>query len=92
MEDKNLYEKARARVTEIKEFYSHLISYIIVNAILIFINLMFSPGYLWFLWVTIGWGIGLVIHFVNVFGFGKEWEERKIQEFIEREKRKQQEK
>lgn len=51
MEDKNLYEKARARVTEIKEFYSHLISYIIVNAILIFINLMFSPGYLWFLWV-----------------------------------------
>ena len=38
------------------------------------------------------WGIGLAFHFIGVFGFnfllGKNWEQRKIDEFIEKERNK----
>jgi hypothetical protein len=38
-----------------------------------------------------GWGIGLAFHAAKVFGFnplfGKNWEERQIQKFIEKDKR-----
>lgn len=89
MEDKELYEKARDRIKELKDFYSHLVTYVIVNAILIFINLKFSPGYHWFYWVLLGWGIGLVVHFIDVFGFSKGWEEKKIKEYIQKYKEKE---
>lgn len=50
-------EKAR------RDFTVHLISYIIVNAFLIFLNLWTSPHALWFPWVLAGWGIGLAFHY-----------------------------
>lgn len=38
----------------------------------------------------IGWGIGLAFHALGAFNhsllFGKNWEDRKIREFIEKEK------
>ena len=80
------YEKARKRVEEIKGFYSHLIAYICVNIGLVIINLITSPGYLWFFWPLMGWGIGLIFHALGVFVFskfpGKQWEERKIKEVM----------
>ena len=36
-----------------------------------------------------GWGIGIVIHGLTTFPFGifgKEWEERKIKEYMEKDK------
>ena len=36
-----------------------------------------------------GWGIGIVIHALTTFPvgiFGKEWEERKIKEYMEKDK------
>jgi hypothetical protein len=47
---------------------------------------MTAPGYLWFLWPMFGWGIGVVFHAVNVFGIGKNWEEKKIRELMAEEK------
>lgn len=82
MEDDVGYERARQRVQDIKGFYHHLIWYIIINLILLFINLLTTPGSLWFYWVTVFWGIGLVAHALSVFStfriMDKEWEERKI--------------
>lgn len=49
------------------EFYRHLVVYAIVIAALCAINLVTAPGYLWFVWPAAGWGIGLLVHFVNVF-------------------------
>lgn len=86
------YQKAKKQVQEIKGFYSHLASYILVMIVLVFINLRYSPQYLWFVWTLLGWGIGLFIHAALVFKFltfiGKDWEERKIKEFMEEEKSK----
>lgn len=83
------YLRAQKRVREIKGFYGHLTSYVVVNLFLIFLNLKYSPEYLWFLWTSFGWGIGLFFHAVRVFQWfpflGKEWEQKKIQQFIEEE-------
>ena len=83
------YEEAKRRVKELKDFYRNFITYIVVNIILIVINLVTSPDSLWFYWVTIFWGIGIVFHAANVFIFkgkflGKEWEEKKIKEMMKK--------
>ena len=89
MDEQAEYQEAKKRVQEIKGFYSHLVTYILVNAVLVVINLLTSPEYLWFIWPIIGWGVGLVIHAFTVFSsfWGKSWEERKIKEIMEKDKR-----
>ena len=91
MKEDSKYKSARERVEEIKAFYVHLFIYIIVNVGLILVNVLTSPYSLWFYWPLMGWGIGLVAHAFSVFGirgmFGKEWEEKKIKEILEKEKK-----
>ncbi|MDP2088300.1 MAG: 2TM domain-containing protein [Flavobacteriaceae bacterium] len=90
METNQEYERfyrAKKQVKAIKGFYNHLISFMIVNTFLIAINLIYSPVYLWFFYPLLGWGLGVFFHAMKVFNFmpflNKEWEERKIKEFIE---------
>ena len=86
------YLKAKKRVTELKEFYLSLTSYVVFIIALAglnyYINQLRSP---WFLWAAFGWGIGLFFHAIKVFGgisfFGKDWEERKLRRFMEEEER-----
>jgi len=89
MNDKK-YEEAKARVNELRDFYRNFLTYAGVNILLITINLVTNPGTLWFYWVTIFWGIGIILHATKVFIFkdkflGKEWEEKKINEMMEKE-------
>jgi hypothetical protein len=42
------YEKAKKRVEELKKFYGNLVTYVVINIVLIIINLVTSPGKLWF--------------------------------------------
>ncbi len=83
------YYAAKKRVEEIKGFYGNLIAYVVVNIGLVVVNLLTSPAYLWFFWPMLGWGIGVVFHGLKVFNympfFGKEWEEKKIKEFMDKE-------
>ncbi len=83
------YYQAKKRVEEMKGFYGHLISYVVVNIGLLVLNLLTSPKHLWFFWPMLGWGIGLLFHALKVFNyspfFNKEWEDRKIREFMEKE-------
>src|SRR4051794_19750757 len=64
------YKAAKARVQQLRAFYTHLATYVVINLFLIVLNLITSPDSLWFYWVTLGWGIGLVLHGVQVFGTG----------------------
>ncbi len=84
------YEKAKRRVKELKGFYRSLLMYVGVNILLIIINLITGTKVLWFYWVTIFWGIGLFFHALKVFVkgrfLGREWEEKKIREAMEKEK------
>ncbi|HKL35280.1 MAG TPA: 2TM domain-containing protein [Salegentibacter sp.] len=88
----NKYLKARERVKELREFYNHLFSYILVNILLAGLNYYTNQwAYPWFLWVVGGWGIGLAFDALKVFlmnpMFGKRWEERKIMEYMEKEEK-----
>jgi len=86
-EQETRYQNAKKRVEALKGFYTHLTVYILVNLLLFTINMLTSPGSLWFYWPLLGWGIAVALHALRVFGFGRrfdaEWEERKINELME---------
>ena len=88
MKENHAYFKAKERVKEMKEFYGNLLSYCVVIPFLIFINYMTYWEFQWFWFPLFGWGLGLAIHWFSVFGFGAGWEERKIQELMNKEQRK----
>lgn len=90
------YNLAYKRVKRIKGFYIHALVYVLVNTfILISISKDSADGTIvfakWETWSTaLFWGIGLVAHGMSVFGrdlfFGSDWEEKKIQEFMDKDK------
>lgn len=82
------YENATKRVKELKSFYGNLASYCLIIPFLIFVNLWTSPQNQWFWWPMLGWGIGLASHALQVFGIGKNWEEKQIQRILDRENNK----
>lgn len=88
--EEDRYYLAKKKVENIKGFYGNLTAFIGVNIILIIINLWTSPEYLWFFWPLLWWGVGVLFHGLKVFEIfpvlGKEWEERKIKELMEKEK------
>jgi hypothetical protein len=79
------YYRAKKQVQEIKGFYGNLLSYCIVIPFLAFLNYQTSWSFQWFWFPMLGWGMGLAFHGFAVFGYGKSWEQRKIQEILERE-------
>ena len=83
--ENNAYLKAKKRVEELKGFYSNLISYCCVIPVLIYINLTYSPEFQWFWFSAIGWGFGLLMHGMKVYGYSSNWEQRKIQEILDKE-------
>jgi hypothetical protein len=68
--DQDIVERARKRADEKLGFYIHLAAYLLVNALLIVLDLMTSPGTYWFMWPLIGWGIGVSVHGLGVFVVG----------------------
>jgi sensor histidine kinase YesM len=83
------YFRAKKRVEQLKGFYGNLISYCCVIPILIYVNLTYSPQFHWFWFSAAGWGFGLLMHAFQTFGYGANWEERKIQEILNKEDNKQ---
>ncbi|WP_372935271.1 histidine kinase [Seonamhaeicola sp.] len=83
------YLRARNHVEELKGFYYSLISYIFVIPFLAFINYRTYWEFQWFWFPMFGWGLGLGIQafrvFVNNGAFGRNWEKRKIEEFMREE-------
>ncbi|MDV7187399.1 2TM domain-containing protein [Lutibacter sp. TH_r2] len=81
------YLRAVEQVEEIKAFYGGIIAYCIVIPIIIYINLTYIPQFHWFWFPMLGWGIGMTVQGFKAFGrnkiLGRNWEERKIKEFME---------
>ena len=89
MERDDKYLRAKKRVKSLKAFYIHLTIYILVNVMLFVINIIYYPSYLWFLYQLGGWGIAVAVHGLTTLSLGKfgaDWEERKIKEFIGKDK------
>ena len=81
-------EDVKKRVSKIKSFYYAIVIYIVVNLLLIVLNFTTNYGNWWFHWPLIIWGSILVIKSFKVFGFDLEWENRKTQEILEKNKEK----
>lgn len=92
--------RAKKRVEDLKGFYWHFASYLFVNLMITTFKIVrnltegetfdqaffdFGTFAVWFFW-----GIGLFFHAMKVFSIGsvlgKDWEERQIQKYIEKEK------
>jgi len=86
-DDVHAYDRAKKRMKEIKSFYGNLIAYSIIIPFLMIVNLTTSPKKIWFLWPMLGWGIGLAAHGMGAFAIGKNWEERKIRQILEKQNR-----
>ncbi len=90
-------KKAKKRVEELKGFYIHLAIYIIINSFImvnILIRALGDGDTFWqfgTFFTPFFWGIGLAFHAAKVFNFnpilGKNWEERQIQKYIDKDKR-----
>ena len=71
MSNDQTYRNARRTVEAKLGFLIHLSVYVIVNILLVAINLMTFPRYLWFIWALLGWGVGLFCHGFAVFVLGE---------------------
>ncbi len=69
MNNQEAYQSAKKRVEEKVRFYRHLTIYIAVCVLLMIINVSTSTEYLWFIWPLMGWGIAVLIHALQVFGY-----------------------
>lgn len=86
------YLKAVEQVEEIKGFYASLLAYVIVIPFLVYIYNTYTPNSIqWFWFPAMGWGIGLIFQGLKAFNLnpilGRNWEERKLKEFMEEEER-----
>lgn len=93
--DEARYERAKKRVQALSGFYKHLAAYILVNTFLILIKYFRDEDSNFYEFSTFStaffWGIGLAFHALSVFYnhvfFGRNWEDRKIRELMEKDKR-----
>lgn len=86
----NKYLRAKEQVAEIKKFYTSLLFYVIFIGFLGALNYYTNEWRnMWFLWAAFGWGIGLVFQAVKAYKWApfmnKDWEERKIKEYMDRD-------
>lgn len=89
------YIRAKARVKEVRGFYTHFLIYIAVNIAIVFLNInglkesesYFQPKNFFTLSI---WGIFVLMHagrvFLPNFMLGKNWEEKQIQKILDQEK------
>jgi hypothetical protein len=61
------YAKARRRAEAKYGFFVHAAVYAAVMVLLVVINLVTSPGAIWFIWPLIGWGFAVALHGMRVF-------------------------
>lgn len=88
------YFRAKERVEALKKFYGSLLSaafvILIVGSINYYVDEWRHP---WFLWVVFGVGISLIFKALKIFNLnpfmGKNWEERKIKEFMKQDEKQQ---
>lgn len=88
--EQEILVEAKKKVERIKKFYAHLTTYIMVNSFLIMLNLLTEPSFMWSLIPLFAWGIGLASDAMRTFNYslflGKDWEDKKIREYMDKHK------
>lgn len=82
MTEREIYERAKKKVNAKKGFFVHFTCYAIFTIFLFTLNMRTSPEFWWSLFPILGWGMGVVGHYTNVFGLpfaGGDWEEKELE-------------
>ena len=70
-------------VQSLKGFHMHWLSYVLIMPGLYVLNIMMNPDRLWVITVALGWGGGVILHGLTLFGvfglLGGNWEQRQFQ-------------
>lgn len=87
--EQDTYLRAKKQVKAERKFYGNLTSYLIVMPVLGLFNYLIYSGFIWVIFPAIGWGLGVLFHGLSVFNYnllqGKDWEERKIKELMQKD-------
>ena len=81
-----LRERAVKRLKKRRDFYTHLLVYLLVNGFIVGIWAVTGSGFFWPIFPMVGWGIGLVMNGWDVFR-DEEFREEQIQQEIARMQR-----
>lgn len=88
--DEKRYTMAKNHVEQLKGFYVNFTMYLIGVPCFIVFNAL-TTDFPWAIFPIAGWGLGVFFHAAEVFNWnpflGKSWEERKIKELMEKDKR-----
>lgn len=88
-------ERAKAEVKKLKGFYIHAFIFCVINVMIVIINIQaLEPNESYFqfknFFTLTFWGFGLLVHGFSIFLpkwiLGKNWEARKIKEYMEQDK------
>lgn len=88
--EEKLRKRAKKKLSARRELAQHLITYVVANLFLWMIYLATGPGFPWPLFVTGGWGIGIVSHLADYYfkyGKGAERREADIEREVSRQRR-----
>ena len=90
MSEEQIYEQAKKRIEAKRGFYGHLTAYVVVNIILVLVwAFAAGGGYPWFLWPLGGWGIFVLLNFLQVFVFPRKGDKAAIEKEADKIKREQ---
>jgi hypothetical protein len=67
VDETDLREEARKRVTKKRDLGAHVVVYVVVNAMFVAMWAITGAGYFWPAWVMLGWGVGLVLNIWDVY-------------------------
>lgn len=89
---RELKKQAKKRVEEKKGFYVHFAVYAACAIFFFLLNVLTGGGRgdWWFFYPVLGWGLGVAIHYVSVFGIpgtdilSKRWEDRELEKEMSR--------
>lgn len=81
------FKMAKKRVKRVKGFYQHFGAWLATGAFFVILWMFTGGGDFWPIFPIAGWGLGLAMHAIGVFGFpGKtgDWEERMMEQEMSR--------
>lgn len=83
------YSLAKEQVEKLKGFYIHFGIYLLFVPVFIWLNYISNAGFPWAIFPIGGWGFGVLSHAAETFNynpfFGKDWEERKIKDLMDKD-------
>jgi 2TM domain-containing protein len=82
LQEDDLRAKALAVLKKKRDFYAHVLAYVLINSMLIGIWAVTGHGYFWPVFPLLGWGIGVFFNAWDVYSRGPS--ERQIQREIDR--------